>query len=438
MPIEIRTFRPGDEEKQISIYNSVAGSLPGFKTAGVGEVTRRTQAKDFDPSTRFYAVDSGEVVGYSTMQPNGRIGYPWCRAGCNAELPLLNAALDSCRIRGIKRVYSAYRTDWAAQAAFFEKNGFRKVRCDIVNFSQNLLDLPTMVIRRGLNVTPLKKEDIPGIAALGAGVVRVGPDRLESFLFANPYFPSSAMFALRRSDDSVQGVGLLIANSAYANPLQIDSAAPCFRLGAFGTEETSTKRYVNGLFSFLVRDDSDSLPLGLDLLSYALTLIQDDESVEVLAAQVPSDAKHLLNFYQKYFRKQGSFPVFGAGARFSHADAFLTRQDLLWGWLLERGRVQGRGTLERWRYGRAQDLLSGLRRLSAGAFSPRHDQESPVPLGAGRKPQRSRNLPASTRGARPAAGPLRGSGRATKNLKTLINSRVLVGEKKRTATQTEY
>jgi hypothetical protein len=58
-----------------------------------------------------------------------------------------------------------------------------------------------------------------------------------------------------------------------------------------------------------VRDDADGTPIGLDLLSYALNRLQDD-SIDVLAAQAPSDAKHLVGFYQKYFRKQGSFPVF--------------------------------------------------------------------------------------------------------------------------------
>jgi hypothetical protein len=29
-----------------------------------------------------------------------------------------------------------------------------------------------------------------------------------------------------------------------------------------------------------------------------------------LAAQVPSDAAHLLRFYERYFKRQGAFPVF--------------------------------------------------------------------------------------------------------------------------------
>ncbi len=84
--------------------------------------------------------------------------------------------------------------------------------------------------------------------------------------------------------------------------------APCFRLGAFGTEEQNTKR-INGMFSFLVAADRDVTLTGLDLLWHVAS-IADPEGVSVLAAQVPSDALKLLDFYRKYFRRQGSFPIY--------------------------------------------------------------------------------------------------------------------------------
>jgi hypothetical protein len=36
----------------------------------------------------------------------------------------------------------------------------------------------------------------------------------------------------------------------------------------------------------------------------------DASDLATLAAQVPSDVPHLARFYQQYFRRQGSFPVF--------------------------------------------------------------------------------------------------------------------------------
>jgi hypothetical protein len=82
---------------------------------------------------------------------------------------------------------------------------------------------------------------------------------------------------------------------------------PCFRLGAFGTEGMTTKR-INGLFSFLAADGRDTQPFALDLLGYAAYKLQDTD-VETFAAQVPSDAGHLLRFYKQYFQRQGSFPI---------------------------------------------------------------------------------------------------------------------------------
>ena len=83
---------------------------------------------------------------------------------------------------------------------------------------------------------------------------------------------------------------------------------PCFRLGAFGTEGMQTKR-INGLFSFLCASDRDVNPLALDLMHHATVRLEESDAGS-LAAQVPSDAPHLLQFYQRYFRRQASFPVF--------------------------------------------------------------------------------------------------------------------------------
>jgi hypothetical protein len=111
-----------------------------------------------------------------------------------------------------------------------------------------------------------------------------------------------------RSDGRPLAAALLVANPAYADPRQLDSAMPCFRLGAFGTEGLTTKR-VNGLFSLLAADGRDVSPLGLDLLGHAALRLQDTE-VESLAAQVGSDVPHLVRFYKQYFRRQGAFPIY--------------------------------------------------------------------------------------------------------------------------------
>ena len=107
----IRTFRAGDESAQVAIYNEAAAELPRFKPATAPEVQRRTRARDFDPSMRFFAEDGGQPVAYALFNPNGRVSYPWCRKGHErwAE-PLFQQVLDEMRRRGFRTAFTAYLT----------------------------------------------------------------------------------------------------------------------------------------------------------------------------------------------------------------------------------------------------------------------------------------------------------------------------------------
>src|SRR5205085_5603190 len=118
---------------------------------------------------------------------------------------------------------------------------------------------------------------------------------IERAWFHNAWFAPTSLFCLRhRTDHHPVAAGALILNSSYANPKQVDSAMPCFRLGAFGTEGLTTKR-INCLFSFFVTDARDTNALGVDLLGHAARLMQDANG-EALAARVSSDVPHLVRF----------------------------------------------------------------------------------------------------------------------------------------------
>lgn len=306
----IRTYQPGDEAAQVSIYNEAAAELPRFKPATLDEVRRRWKGAPENDPRRFFAVENGVVVGYTVFHDNGRISYPWCRKGHERHAEaLFEAALAEMKRRGHASAFAAYRADWAGPCAFFRDHGFAAVR-EMVNFVMALTDMPTPGARLATSIEPLRPEDLPAVLALGEGVLRArSVAALEQHLFHNPYFPPASVFAIRgRADGQPLAAGVLVSNAAYANPGAVDPAMPCFRLGAFGTEEMQTKR-IHGLFSFLARPGRDLHPLGLELLSYAAGLMCDTDG-EALAAQVPSDAPHLLRFYQQLFRKQGSFPVF--------------------------------------------------------------------------------------------------------------------------------
>jgi hypothetical protein len=309
--VNIRTFQPGDESVQAAIYNEAAAELPRFKPATVQEVQRRTQARDFDPTSRCYAVEGDQVLGYCLLNANGRVSYPWCRKGHEAAAGALFAhTLDAARRRGLPLLFAAYRGDWQPVADFFEANGFGLAR-HMVNFGVDLMDLPTAPARPSTAVTPFERADVPALLELAPGVLRLRTAaELEDWFFNNPYFGPDCLFVQRsRADNSPLAVGILIQEATYADPREVDPAMPCFRLGAFGAEGMQAKR-IKGLFSFVARADHNLSALGLDLIGRATWMLRQIDDIGTLAAQVPSDAPHLLRFYERHFRKQGSFPVY--------------------------------------------------------------------------------------------------------------------------------
>src|ERR1700687_1978405 len=98
----IRTYRPGDEVAQVSIYNEAAAELPKFKPATLDDFRRRNVGTELDAAARFYSAVSGRVVGYAAAHRNGRVSLPWCRKGHEAQSePLFLALLQAMQDRGM-------------------------------------------------------------------------------------------------------------------------------------------------------------------------------------------------------------------------------------------------------------------------------------------------------------------------------------------------
>lgn len=306
--MDIRTYRAGDEEAQVAIYNSAAAAFPKFKPATLQEVQRRIRGRD--SAVRLFAEDRGRVVGYCIGHGNGRLSYPWTLAGCESACePLFAAALAALKERGVQRAFTAYRGDWPVMHDFFTGHGFAKAR-DMVNFAVHFTEMPTPAARSPSAIKPLLPQDIPAMIELAPELLRIRtPDALHQYLFNNPYFPPSSLFTLRSRSGALTAVGILIDDRAYADPEAVDPAMPCFRLGAFGTEGMQTKR-IRGLFSMLTRIDKNVFSIGMDLLGHATYQLDEADDIGGFAAQVPSDVPLLLSFYERTFRRQGSFPVY--------------------------------------------------------------------------------------------------------------------------------
>jgi hypothetical protein len=304
----IRNCLPADAEDEAAVYNVVAARLPGFRPVTPDQVRRATTARAGDQPGRLCAEEGGRLVGYTAFEPTGRVHYPYCLPGYERMAhQLFGAALRTLADRQVARAFAACRADWPDQVEFFEDHEFVRVR-EVVNFSQSIAELPTMFQRPGLNVSLARPEDVPAVEALVPGLLRLRGPALADYLFKNPAFPADALYVLRGRDGAVQGAGVLVDDGACAGLAELDPRDPTFWAGAFGTEGLAGRR-VNGLFSFLAAPDKDSVLVGQDLLWYGTSRMERN-TFELLAAQVPTDAPHLLGFYERYFERRGSFPVF--------------------------------------------------------------------------------------------------------------------------------
>jgi hypothetical protein len=302
----IRAYLPGDETTQVAIFNASAAGLPGFKPATVDEVARRYRTVDPDPASKLYADEDGEVVGYAVFNPNGRVSYPWCLPHAQAQRgPLLESVLAAMCQRGHTEAFAVYRGDWEPVLTFFQAHGFSPART-MINYAAERAGLPRSAVPSDQVIRPLERGDLPQIVELGRRLFAAS-DRatLGEFFWKNPFFDASSLFALAPASDpgKLLAAALLIANPAYADPTKIDAAMPCFRLGAFGTESQRHKR-VSGLFSCVF----DSEPAAETLLAEAVRRVEA-AGLTHLAAQAPSDQPALVAFYDRFLRRQGSFPI---------------------------------------------------------------------------------------------------------------------------------
>jgi ribosomal protein S18 acetylase RimI-like enzyme len=303
--LEIRHYQPGDETDQASVYNTAAGGLPGFKPATPEEIARRFRSSDPDPATKWYAVQGGTVVGYVVCNPNGRMSYPWCLSTAReAREALMKTALDEVADRGETEVWAAYRHDWQELIRFFKEHGFHVAR-EMINYIAPLESLPDEPVPEGRAIGPLARSDIPRALELGRGLFRSDdPNRIEGLYLESAHFDPSCAYALKRTrDGETLGVALAIVSPRFSDPNKVDAAMPCFRLGSLGTEGERHLR-VNGLFSCVFSSEETAVALLGEAVRRFIKA-----GLTHAAAQAPSDRPDLCAFYDRFFQRQGSFPI---------------------------------------------------------------------------------------------------------------------------------
>lgn len=306
--MQIRDYQPGDETAQVAIYNAAASGFPAFKPASVEEVGRRYGNPNGEPRFRLYAVENGQVVGYVAANANGRMSYPWCLPEWQSlREPLLLQLLKTLRAQGWRETYVAYRADWTPILNFMKHLGFEHRR-DVVNYVAPVERLATaLAAQPRLKTMSFREKNVGRLAETGKGVLgSQDPQLLSAFYLQNPYLRAEDVFVAVQGDQET-GFGVTIRNEAYADPTQINPQMPCFRLGAFGTETERHKR-VQGMVSVL----PGTTTIGAALLAEAVRRLQA-AGIRQAAAKAPSDRPELIALYDRYFDRQGAFPILVKG-----------------------------------------------------------------------------------------------------------------------------
>lgn len=309
----IRAYQLGDAAIEAAITNHAAAHLPGFVPLRPEDIEWESRnPRDFAPHLRFIAEHDGHPVGICQAHPCGRISLPWCLPGYEGYAsPLFQHTLHALYHSGVRRIFAACHAKWTDQHAYLEAFGLPKVR-DMINYLLPIRDVPTLVgSKANRPIRLLERSDLPEVERILPQALRLSGHALERYLFLNPMFPAESLFALCARQGNLLGVGIFLQDEQWPQPRQTDPNQAHFRLGAFGNEGIPAMG-VNGLFSCLIRTDRDAVPIGLDLIAQALERLdgEEDESPQELAAQVPSDVPHLAQFYERYFQRQGQFPVF--------------------------------------------------------------------------------------------------------------------------------
>ncbi len=302
--MHIRHYQPGDEQAQAELFNQATRSLPGHKPATAEDIAKRYRSPGADPTMRFYAIENGEMVGYIVFNPNGRISCPWCSPeGLAARLPLLDAAVGAMKERGMREAWACYRADWTEPLRFLKEHGFEQKR-EMVNYVAELSQLPPLSASRAFVLGPFDRDAVRHLPLLASSLFEPGDAAaLETFLLQNDYFRPDAGFVVKDASGETRGAALAIVDSRFADPTKLDPAMPCFRLGTFGTEGERHKR-VNGLFSCVFESEA----AGEALLAEAVRKFQSANLFHA-AAQAPSDQPRLIAFYDRFFQRQGAFPI---------------------------------------------------------------------------------------------------------------------------------
>ena len=308
----IRTFQAGDDAAQGRIYNEAAGRPAAVQARDAGRAAPPARGPDFDPGTRFFAWRGRPARRLRHVPRQRPRQLPLVPQGPRGGAPSRSSRPSSTRCAGaaIAGAFAAYRADWPAAARVLRRPRLRarRARWSIRHRHRRHADA---VGPLASHITPLTPADVPAVLRPGRASC-AADDRRRARGSTSSTTPTSrrrrcsCCAAAAATSRRRRGAGRRVAG---ATPTPAGRSRHAL-LPPRGVRHRGADPSASTACS------ASSPPTratcrrcALDLLGHATQRLQDTE-VETLAAQVPSDAPHLLRFYKRSSAGRGVSRVF--------------------------------------------------------------------------------------------------------------------------------
>jgi hypothetical protein len=130
MAYQIKTFSPDYLQEQVEIGDYNLSQWLGARQSPVSRLEQVYSSPDFDPETRFYALQDSQVVGFLTSKirkegTEADLEFPILSAGFeDAEEQLMSHAMDSLKSKGVRTLYSRVSREWGDTLNLANKYGY--------------------------------------------------------------------------------------------------------------------------------------------------------------------------------------------------------------------------------------------------------------------------------------------------------------------------
>ena len=131
MTYQITTYSPDYLQKQVAIGDYNLRQWLGARQSPVSRLEQVYSSPDFEPETRFYALQDDEVVGFLTSKvrkvgSEADLEFPLLSAGFeDAEEQLMSHAMRTLKSKGVSKVYSRVSDAWGSTVDLANKYGYQ-------------------------------------------------------------------------------------------------------------------------------------------------------------------------------------------------------------------------------------------------------------------------------------------------------------------------